>query len=297
MDVLKALYEEEDSYVDELVLMSVAPYFAHMTSFSNAANNKIDFGIYHDLEPNIKDTFRTILYSQPKKINCSKEEFLKLLEFLEFIQLDKDKYRSYVMHYVHTNAKNDIEFARQTVHIHLTPSYIYEYHDTSRMRMYLLLDGIQSDEKNVYELVEQNKDRSEHCRHAYGIMVRDYEKNAAKAIEIFKSNWDDHKYADSLAEYACMLYNGDGVTVNIREARKLFKLNWEENKHPSSLYHYMYMLSVGEGGPADEGEARRLAKINWEENYHLDSLRLYADWLSNGDAKDSNRIYNELVNQ
>ncbi len=107
------------------------------------------------------------------------------------------------------------------------------------------------------------------------------EKDEKKAFELYKQNWEENKYSNSLHNLAYCYGNGIGCEEDEKLAFELYTKDWEENKNSGSLHNLAYCYHYGTGCEKDKNKAFEMCQYNWEKNkdsYSLDILRKYFNY-------------------
>lgn len=303
---LNLLYLANNHEVDMMIFKEVVPFFSST------------FQKYEELNDNVKRIFRDLVYEQCKELDCSREEFFILYEFLNYNKVQfLPLYRRFI--YRH---RDDKEFVKATAYIHRMHRYlgvdILQFYyiilgksnideiielsksgnpDAKFAHIYFLEFNEELDTKDIKKLYFENWTENKHSDslHRYAYLSSLSRKTSETARDLFKLNWDQYGNSDSLHKYAECLLKGYGGKYDIHKAVELFKLNWEENKNSVSLTEYADCLSRGVGCSINKTEAIRLFKLNWEDNNSRCSLHRYASFLQYGsgerDEKEARRLY------
>lgn len=88
----------------------------------------------------------------------------------------------------------------------------------------------------------------------------------------------DKGHNNGMNRYEIMLYNGDEIDTDKKEAARYFKMSADANE---GINHYAYMLRYGEGievskeGAADKGDTEALSKYSQMIYNGEDSIKYY----------------------
>lgn len=246
------------------------------------------YGRHRELEENIE---RKLFTDGAYSLNCSPEIFLKLLDYLNKIKLNKNEFLPLFRRYLFER-RSDKELMLKTVHIHREPAFMMR--QKTNEEVFLILNLILSnklkemaqmddgtDEMSIIDAIktwaESGIPEAVHL-YAYclqhGILV---EKNLEQAAHYYKLNWDTNKDSYSLNNYAGLMQMGLGVEHNKKRAIDYYWFNWTVNKNEASLHNYACLIK-----DLEPEKSRHLFKLNWDLNRATNSLDHYAMLLELG---------------
>jgi hypothetical protein len=321
MSLITSLYEANDYETDMCVFKTVVPLLKAKISFNKCCKigEPLVFEEYDNLSENVQKIFRNLVYEKQIELDCTKTEFLELIDFLKMSLFFKIDFLPLFRRYIYKHL-DDMDFLKTTVSIHRDRFFL---RIKSRLQFGLLLCGMKeldrdkiislyregdpdatyvygiladSDEKGElskeihYKNYIQNK-HSESYQYYLNITYRNDPNSRSEVLKMHYQNYVENKNSESLFDYAHIL--GTGNSEEIKRAKEYHSENWNENRNMASLDEYAFFIRIGLGSNTiDTEKARELFYFNATKNKFSSSINTYASFLeTEGKFEEAKNLY------
>ena len=219
MNTLQFLFRENNKELDKLVYSIVVPFFKNSEHLARYPVIKIND--VNGLSLTVQRIFRELVYEQCLDINCTKEQFIELINFLRDISFDKPQFKPLYRRYLF-NHRDDKDFMIKTSHIHNDPYFLYKNDNINSTLMLNWLNMGNHDESlDIEKVREEAKLKSSPAAiNAYALCLiqgyiptDDSSHTTIKNLYISNSN-----YPSSLHNYAFCLQRGFGGETKYRRS-------------------------------------------------------------------------------
>jgi hypothetical protein len=278
----KYLYELKDDKIDRTILLKF-DYFKNLDKMIKSVGSDEDpFAILSELSSEELDLFRKFVYNQfspDHEETCSKDAFLRFIEFLNYLTIDSKHYTAIVCRYVY-NHRDDTDLVYKTAEIHHSYLLLQIKESTNKQitSLFCVINNIplelrwhekrdrlklvdpvgyytcclcrrtksvisEQEAEEGIEIVKSHHDAGSRLgTHYYAVILFYYPNNEEDAIKLFKENWEKHKFYPSLFEYNSILYNRKDKSVALST-----KYLWDEYRCTNSFSVYTLCLFQGLG--------------------------------------------------
>ena len=125
---IKKIYNLNYNELDQLLFKNNIEYFKNADEFSKLSKSANNQTKYDDLNDNVKDYIRKIFYGIEFKLNINTDDFISIITFLDYINLQPNKLRRsaqrQLMDYM-TLKIHDADFYFKTARFHKNPYLLY----------------------------------------------------------------------------------------------------------------------------------------------------------------------------